>query len=98
MEQPKWFQDDRHIKQGDIVLFTKQESEINSNYQYGMIDSVECGRDGKIRKVRVRYRNHNENVDRITFRSVRSLVVIQSVDEINIMQELGEIAVEVDAE
>ena len=98
MEQPKWFRDDQHIKQGDIVLFTKQEKEINSNYQYGMIDSVECGRDGKIRKVRVRYRNHNENVDRITFRSVRSLVVIHSVDEINIMQELGDIAVQVDAE
>ena len=98
MEQPKWFRDDRDLKEGDVVLFTKQESELGSNYQYGIVSAVEYGRDGKIRKVHVRYRNHNENVDRITFRSARTLVVIHSVDEVNIMQELGEIAIKVDTE
>ena len=56
------------------------------------------GRDGKIRKVNVRYRNHNENTDRFTFRSTRSLVMIHPVDEITVMQELGQIAAKVDAE
>ena len=98
MEQPKWFRNEHNLKEGDVVMFSKQESELGNTYQYGIIAAVESGRDGKIRKVHVRYRNHNEKADRITFRSARSLVVIQSVDEVNVMQELGEIAIKVDAE
>ena len=80
------------------MLILKQESEFQSNYQYGIIDSVELGRDNKVRKVHVRYRNATENVDRLTFRSARSLVVIHPVDEVNIMQHLGQIASQVDRE
>ena len=98
MEQPKWFRDDRDLKVGDIVLILKHESEVQSTYQYGIIDSIEAGRDGRVRKVHVRYRNASENVDRITFRSARSIVVIHPVDEINVMQQLGQIASEVDRE
>ena len=47
---------------------------------------------GKVRKVRVRYRNANETTDRTTYRSARSLVVIRRVDESNVMEELGEIS------
>ena len=96
--QPKWFNSDRDMKEGDVVLFLKQEKELCSTYQYGVIQSTEVGRDGKIRKVNVRYRNHNENTDRFTFRSTRSLVMIHPVDEITVMQELGQIAAKVDAE
>jgi hypothetical protein len=98
MEQPKWFRDDYHLKKGDVVLITKQDSEICSQYRYGMVESVELGRDGKVRGAHVRYRSHDSNTDKVTYRAVRTLVVIHSVDEVNIMQELGEIAVMVDAE
>ena len=97
MDQPKWFRYERDLKEGDVVLFLKEDSVISSNYQFGMVQSVEMGRDGKIRKVKVKYRNHSENVDRVTYRSARSLVIIHSVDEINIMQQLGEIAQKADA-
>ena len=98
MEQPKWFRNDRDLKAGDIVLILKHESELQSTYQYGVIDSIELGRDNRVRKVHVRYRNASENVDRFTFRSARSIVVIHPVDEINVMQQLGQIASEVDRE
>lgn len=98
MDQPKWFKVSHDLKEGDIVLFLKNESEISSTYQYGIIESVYRSRDGLIRKALVRYRNHNEQVDRTTFRAARGLVVIHGTDEINIMQELGEIACQVDAE
>ena len=62
------------------------------------MEAVQRGRDGRIRKVHVRYRNVGEKVDRFTYRSARSLVVIHPVEEVTILQELGEIAVEVDAE
>ena len=98
MEQPKWFRSDHDLKKGDIVLFLKQESKITSNYQYRIVNSVEIGRDGKIRKAHIMYRNHKEEVNRLTFRYNRSLVTIHPVNGINIIQELGQIAIEVNIE
>ena len=53
MEQPKWFKTSRNIKEGDIVLFTKQESSLSRTYQYGIVKSAIPGKDGHIQK---RYR------------------------------------------
>ena len=92
MSQPKWFRSGKNLKPGDIVLFLKQESAIGSNYQFGLVDSVEAGRDNKVRKVTVRYRNHTEGVDRTTRRAARSLIVIRHADEMNIMDDLGDIS------
>ena len=98
IEQPKWFQSDRDLKEGDVVLFLKQESELSHTYQYGIVHSVVVGRDGCIREVEVRYRNSTEKTDRFTRRATRSLVMIHPVDEITIMQELGTVAAAVDAD
>ena len=97
MDHPKWFTTSRDLKEGDIVLFLKHDSEISSTYQYGMIETVERGRDQRIRKVEVKCRNHNEEFDRRTYRSTRSLVMIHPVDEMNIMQEIGSIAKDVNS-
>lgn len=88
IEQPKWFDSNKHIKVGDIVLFTKQDSIISSTYQFGIIKNVSVDRDGKIRKVVVEYQNSTENVKRETTRSVRSLVLIHGIDELDISKEL----------
>ena len=96
MPQPKWFKTNHHIKEGDIVLFLKKEGKLNTTYQYGMVKTATPGKDGIIRKVNVKYRNHTESVDRETCRAVRQLTVIHSVDELNIIQELGKIATSVD--
>ena len=92
MQKPKWFKSDSNLSIGDVVLFLKKEGDLNIQYQYGMIKSIETSQDGKVRKANVRYRNHNENVDRITRRAVRELVIIHSVDELDMIQELGEVA------
>ena len=80
------------MEKGDIVLFLKGESSLSSDYQYGMIQTVHKGIDGKIRSVDVKYRNFNENIDRITHRASRQLIVIHQINDIDIMVELGEIA------
>ena len=59
-----------------------------SSYQYGIINEVDRGRDDRIRRVKVKYHNANENCTRETSRSVRSLVVIHHVDEIDWSKEL----------
>ena len=90
MYQPKWFKTNRDMKVGDIVLFLKTDHEYSKQYQYGIVDSVERGRDDRIRTVSVRYRNSNEKQDRKTRRAVRELVVVHHVDEIPIYEELAE--------
>ena len=97
LKQQKWFHDDEELSVGDIVIFMKKEGELNVTYQYGMIESVHTSRDNKIRTVSVRYRNHNESVNRITKRAVRELVLIHHVDDLDIISELGAIASAVDA-
>ena len=95
--QPKWFKSDEDVKCGDIVLFDKDDGKmISGEYKYGIIDECHTGNDGKIRSATVRYRNATEGVDRKTKRAVRSLVIIHRVDEIDLMEELGEAALKVD--
>ena len=90
--QPKWFNSDRDVKEGDVVLFQKSVKEFAGTYQYGMIKKVSKSRDGKIRVATVEYQNHNEDTKRYTNRRIRDLIMIHHVNELNILQELGEIA------
>ena len=80
---------DKHLKEGDIVLFLKNDSSIAKTYHLGRVVLIHPSKDGKVRKVDVEYNNSNETVKRKTTRSVRDLVVIHHVDEMNILQELN---------
>ena len=57
-----------------------------------MISDLSKSCDDKIREAIVRYRNSTEAVDRFTNRAVRQLIVIHPMDELNMMEELGQIA------
>lgn len=96
MQQSKWFNHERNLQIGDVVLFNKVESKLSKSYTYGMITNVEMGDDGNVRFVIVKYQNDNEKVPRETRRSVRNLVLIHSVDDCDIMKDLGDIAKNVD--
>ena len=89
MERPKWFNTDRDMKICDIVLLLRHEGALRCVYQYGTVNEIQRGGDGVIRRVQVKYRNHNENIDRCTWRTVRQLIIIHPVDELSIMEELG---------
>ena len=81
MPQGKWFNHNRDLRVGDIVLFTKTDSCISKNYTYGMVNDVKIGDDGHVRKVTLQYQNDNESVKRETCRSVRNLILIHPVDD-----------------
>lgn len=72
-------------------MFLKKKGSLVGNYKFGIIESVEISSDGKIRIANVKYRNHKEGISRTTWRTVRELVMIHLGDELNLMQELGEI-------
>ena len=80
------------MKIRDVVLFTENEGSVVNTYQYGMVHEIELSRDGLIQKVVIKYRNSSKNIDHFTTRAVRDLVLIHPVDEIHIMEELGNIA------
>jgi hypothetical protein len=87
--QPKWFKNEFNLQIGDIILFLKIESVMCQTYQFGMIKELFASKDGKIRKARILYKNHNENTQRDTIRAVRELIVIHHVDETDIMEEIN---------
>ena len=89
MYHPKWFQTDRVVKVGDVVLFLKQKNQLSSTYQYGMILDLSRSSDHKIRITTVRYRNNTEAVDWFTNHAVGQSIVIHQMDEIHMMEELG---------
>ena len=92
VHQPKWFDSDKDITVGDVVLFLKSEKEFEHLYQYGRVSQVFPGKDGRIRSVEVEYQNNNEKTKRTTKRGVRELVIIHHVDELGINRELHDLA------
>ena len=61
---------------------------FSKTYTYGMIKSVETGDDGNVRHVSGEYKNPNKNVKRVTSRSVRSLVLVYAIDDLDLFKEL----------
>ena len=96
MYSPKWFKTNYHLKEGDIVLFLKQDSNVLSKYQFGVVHDTIVGKDGLIRRVTVEYQNASERTKRETHRAARDLVMIHSVDDLDIMKDLGKMAAAVD--
>ena len=92
MNHPKWFSIDHGIKMCDVVLFLKQDGVLSNSYHYSMVNSIVTSKDGVIRKVIVRYRNHQENIDQYTIRPVPDLLLIHPINELNLMEELGKVA------
>ena len=70
MFHPKWFNSERDVKVVDVILFLKNEESLNNTYQYGMIKDGEFSKDDKIRRVKIKYQNTNENTNRETRRAV----------------------------
>ena len=77
------------VKEGDVILFLKNDGALKSTYQFGKIKEIERSQDNRIRKVTITYRNHNESINRETRQVVRRIVIIHPVDETSIYTELG---------
>ena len=84
------------IKVGDIVLFDKAEgSVLVGDYHYGIVEETYVSRDDRVRSVKLRYRIAEEATGfRTTKRTARGRVVIHRVDEIDLMEELGNAALD----
>ena len=88
--QPKWFKSDEDLKVDTVVYFQKTENDISSVWTVGQIESFVRGKDGKIRRVQVRYNNHKEDFTRTTERSVRSLVRLFHIEDDYFIDDINE--------
>ena len=66
MHQPKWFDNKHDVKEGDIILFLKNDGALKSTYQFGKIKEIEQSQDNRIRKGTITYQSHNESINRET--------------------------------
>ena len=96
MAQKTGFKNSRDLKPDDIVYFQKKESELTSPWSVGTVDQVVRGRDGVIRKVVVKYRNSNEEFDRLTDRSSRKLIKLYSIDDPDLYADLSKLQARID--
>ena len=79
------------------MYFRKTESQLDNKWTVGKVEQVIRGRDQKIRKVIIKYRNASEeNILRFTERSVRKLVKLFSIDEYEIQDDLSELQKRID--
>ena len=90
--QPKWYDSDKDLKEGDLVFFQKKDGELEIRWVIGKVEQVvKSERDGKIRRVIVKYQNERETFSRMTDRSVRKLVKLFSIDEHHVEEDLAEL-------
>ena len=61
-----------------VTLLSSRRKNLNfdNTWSLGTIDQLIEGRDGIYRRAIVKYRNANENLDRVTDRGIRSIVKI----------------------
>ena len=95
--QPKWYDKDCDLLEGDLVYFQKEgESQLDNKWTVGKVDQLIRGRDQKIRRVIVKYQNASENQSRLTDRNVRKLVKLFTIDEYQIQEDLTELQARID--
>ena len=105
MFKPKWFRTDRDLLVGDLVYFVKKDGGLENKWTMGMVETVEKGRDGVIRKAVIKYCNASEQklsldknqiqddstFPRYTERAVRKLIKIFSLEETSVADDLAEL-------
>ena len=95
---PEWHKGDVDLKEGDLVYMQKEaDNVLSSKWIMGVVDQVILGRDKRVRRVIVKYQNHQEDKPRLTDRSVRKLVKIYDIDEYVLQDDVAELIRRLDA-
>ena len=91
----KWKKTNEQLKEGDIVIFLKSDSENRLGepvWRIARVKSVNVSEDGLARTAVLEYRNSNEKSFRTTHRSVRTVVVVHREGELDVIQHLEQAA------
>ena len=98
LEQKKWFKSDKDLMVDDVVIFQKEESAMGpKDWTMGVVDEAIKSRDDLVRRVIIRYQNHNEEQTRYTERSVRKIVKLFNIEDEELQDDLAELQRRLDA-
>ena len=76
----KWMQKHRNVKVGDVCLI-KYAGLKRGTYRLGRVKSTEAGKDNKVRRVTLVYKNEGEKVFREVERPIQGIAVIVPIEE-----------------
>ena len=90
-QPPKWTKNSGQVSAGDIVLFPKDTTDGNFDvvWKLGRVNMVMKSKDGKIRKLRIEYKNENESVFRKTDRAAREVAVLHHEGDVVLVEQLN---------
>ena len=91
----KWKKTNEQLKEGDIVIFLKSDSENRLGepvWRIARVKSVNVSEDGLIRTAVLEYRNPSEKSLRTTNRSARTIVVVHREGDLDVLQSLEQAA------
>ena len=80
MERRVWFTSSKDIRKNDVVMFQKSESDLSSVWTVGLVSNIVVSKDGRVRRVIIRYQNTTENEARTTDRAVRRVVRLLNIE------------------
>ena len=75
---PKWHTEKRNLQVGDVVLIQDSDA-FRGKWKKAVVDEATPSDDGKVRHVRVRYRNGDTNIT--VDRPVQRLILLVPVDD-----------------
>ena len=92
LKAPKWYKEsEEDLKVDDIVYFRKVENELSSKWTVGKIVKATKGRDGHVRRVDIEYKNHNEDVPRVTDRAARSVIKLFHINDSDWQDDMAKV-------
>ena len=89
MYRPKWWKSEIDLKEEDVVLFRKHDSDVASPWILGTVEQLKTGRDGISRRAIIRHKNASEDFFRQTDRHIRNLAKIWSLEDQNLDEDLA---------
>ena len=91
----KWKKTNEQLRESDIVIFLKSDSEKHLGepvWRIARVKSINVSEDGLVRTAVLEYRNPSEKTLRTTNRSARSVVVIHREGDLDVLQSLEQAA------
>lgn len=75
----RWKKEQRNVRPGDVVLL-KDASLLSKKFKMGIVSECKEGKDGRVRSIKVKYKNEDKKSFTEVERSIHNVVVVVPVD------------------
>ena len=86
--QNKWLKPEKDLAPGDVVLVS--ERGYKGEYIVAQVDETFKGKDGKVRRVNLRYKRPNNNETANTYKGVKDIIISRAVQRLALLVPMSE--------